>query len=1055
MKRNTMLAMLVGLLMLPSQVAAQGTLTGVVTNADTGEPLAGAQISVVGTTVGGSTDNEGRYVLTGVPAGTQSITAQFIGFTEGRAEQVQIATGQTVTQDFSLEVQVLSLDKVVVTGVGEATTSVRTPFAVSKIDATAAGTVPPTTEALGALQGKIAGAYMVPNDGQPGSDVQILLRTPTALGTNASAPLIVVDGIIINTFTCGGNDTNCLSTSADIAAEDIESIEVVKGAAASSLYGAKAAGGVISITTKRGRDLDLNQTRVRLRTEYGKSALPRKIALATHHAFAMNAAGTAFVDEDGNPTDDYGDRVIDEDRVMDNEYFTPLFTDKNISELLRGGDHLTSSLELSHSSAATNFLATLRQQKTEGQISGNEGLTVRNFRLNLDHRLRDDFSLSVSAYHSRTFQDQLATRNGLFNIWNYQPDFDLTKRDADGAYLPWPDSTYTVTNPAWTEATRDNFQYRSRTLVSGDIRYNPLTWLSVRGNLAYDRADNDSYDYTAKGIRTDFDDEDDVTDGSLDMSHSANTAWNGAGGVTLLRNFGQLSARLTGQAQIEVQDQYSHESRADDFTVPNVADMNWALDENVSSSTSQRKSEGYYGQLGLDYAGKYIGDFLFRYDGSSLFGPEERWHPYMRGAVAYRMALEPWWPIDWMSEFKLHYSIGSAGGRPGFSDQYEVWTSSNGLPVKNTLGNRFLKPSQTVEHEAGLDVAINNKYLLQLVYARQVSSDQILSLTLPAISGYSSQRANAGEITGHTYEMTFEAQLVNQTNFNWRTTVVADHSSSEITEWERACIGYVNSLGITCEGAENGEMHGNRFIRSFDQLPTSLEPYRDQLDINDDGYVVWVGEGNTWRDGFAKDLWGTTVSVQGFPVPIGWGYPLVEVGDDGQFQKVEIGYSVPELNFGWVNSFNYRGVLLYSTVRGQLGGETYNNTRRNMYTGSTDRHGDLDQFGKSEETKKPLGYYDDGLGNGAWFVNDEYVEDATFLKLSELAVQYRFNNEQLSGIGLGGVAQSLSLGLIGRNLLLLTPYNGLDPEVGGIFFRVDQWYYPQVRTITATAEITF
>jgi hypothetical protein len=108
-----------------------------------------------------------------------------------------------------------------------------------------------------------------------------------------------------------------------------------------------------------------------------------------------------------------------------------------------------------------------------------------------------------------------------------------------------------------------------------------------------------------------------------------------------------------------------------------------------------------------------------------------------------------------------------------------------------------------------------------------------------------------------------------------------------------------------------------------------------------------------------------------------------------------------------------------------------------------------------DDLKKPIDYYREGLASGSYFVNSEFVEDASFLKLSELSLQYRFNENMLSRIGLGGIANGLSLGLIGRNLFTITPYRGLDPEVGGIFFRVDQWYYPQARTLTAIAEVTF
>jgi hypothetical protein len=382
------------------------------------------------------------------------------------------------------------------------------------------------------------------------------------------------------------------------------------------------------------------------------------------------------------------------------------------------------------------------------------------------------------------------------------------------------------------------------------------------------------------------------------------------------------------------------------------------------------------------------------------------------------------------------------------------------LPTKTTLGNPDLKPERTIEHEAGLDMIFANKYQLRLTYARQITEDQIISMTIPATSGYNSRYENAGQITGHTYEAEFEAQIVNRQNFSWNMTWTADRSQGEITEWNRACLGAANSLGITCKGVQLGDMYVNRFLHSKENLPRTIAQYADQFDINDEGYLVWVGAGRTWQDGFTNKCapnptcWGTTTSLRGYPTTVRWGMPLVELDSAGFFAKLFAGTSVPWGQIGWLNNIRYRGLSLHTHLRAQLGGKTYNNTKRNLFT-SGQRHADMDQSGKPRERQKPLDYFTIGLGSGETFANTHFIEDATFVKISSIALQYTLDRGQLARLGLSRYANTIGIGITGQNLATFTNYTGYDPEVGGIFFRVDQWYYPPPRTLTARVEITF
>jgi hypothetical protein len=243
-------------------------------------------------------------------------------------------------------------------------------------------------------------------------------------------------------------------------------------------------------------------------------------------------------------------------------------------------------------------------------------------------------------------------------------------------------------------------------------------------------------------------------------------------------------------------------------------------------------------------------------------------------------------------------------------------------------------------------------------------------------------------------------------------------------------------------------------LKSKGQLPAHLSRFADQFDVNDDGYLVWVGAGNSWKDGWSKNLWGTSTTITGYPVPLRWGHPVVKQNSLGFLDsKTDIGDSNPDFQIGWLNNVNWRGFSLHTQLHSQIGGHTYNNTRRALYT--IYRHSDLDQVGKPQEEQKPVDYYQTGLASGTWFVNKEFVEDASYLKLRELSLSYRFTKDVLNKVGAGRFASALALGILGRNIFTLTNYTGMDPEVGGVFFRVDQWYYPPGRQLTFFAEVTF
>jgi len=245
-------------------------------------------------------------------------------------------------------------------------------------------------------------------------------------------------------------------------------------------------------------------------------------------------------------------------------------------------------------------------------------------------------------------------------------------------------------------------------------------------------------------------------------------------------------------------------------------------------------------------------------------------------------------------------------------------------------------------------------------------------------------------------------------------------------------------------------MYGTKWMTSLSELPSGVN--RDAFDVNDDGYVVYVGAGNSYEDGISDNLWGTTGSLNGNSYK--WGMPIADKTEDGStFQK--IGSVVPDFNLGFNTTFNYKGFSAYMVWDAQVGGDIYNATRQWPYRDNLS--GDIDQQGKAEANKKPIQYYATLYNTNA--VNSHFVEDGSYLKLRELSLDYTLGSETLSNLFGGGSAGSflreVSFGVTGRNLVTITGYSGYDPDVLSDGFRIDNFSYPVYRTITGKLEFKF
>ena len=1028
------------LLSAPSPVAAQGTgrITGVVTDSATDRPVGDVMVTVVGTRIGAVTDNQGRYTINAAPSGTRTIEARRIGYRATRMVNVSVQLEGTTTLNIRIVSVPLTLQAVVTTGVTDPTSGTRVPFTVGRIEVE---NIPvPSTNAIESIQGKVAAVTIVP-PGQPGSGTNILLRSPTSIN-KSNSPLIVVDGVV--------QSTAFGAATADLESIDIESVEIIKGAAAASLYGSRAQSGVIQIRTKRGSNLASGATRFTARSEWGNNELAGQIEWARHHYYQTNASG-GYINAQGRDTTRVG-RVARPayQRFQDVTYRDPVYD--QVDRFFDPGQFSKNSFNIAQNIGRTNWFLSLVNTREDGVVLGSGEYNQNDARVNLDHIANSALSFAFSGYHSRSDRNELYG-DTFFDLINQAPDIDLLVPDPDGTPFAYQlDHEGREENPLYVLTTEDDRRKRARTQGSLQAKFTPLRWLTFDGNMSYDRSDRRNDFFLDQGIKT----EGFALGGLGEISQTTGTtsAVGASISANLLGYLRGFTLRSTLRAVMESEDNEVTTAEGSDFATPGVRSLNNARTRFVSSNLEQVRARGYFISGGADYEGRYIADLLLRRDGSSLFGPEERWNTYYRFSGAYRLSEEPWWRWRSLNEFKLRFSRGTAGGRPSFNDQFETFSFTTGGGVaKQTLGNRFLKPERTTETEIGIDAIFKDRFSLQLSRAETKSEDQLIQIPLPAFFGFSSQWQNAGTVEGNTLEGTLEAQVLQGSNLQWRVGLVADRSRHKITEFNRPCF-QTQTIAFRCAGVSLGDMYGFRFIKGTSELPADAAARANEFVVNDEGLLVWVGlnasgQPKSYTQGeVPTGGWGSTATIGS--TSYGWGMPIKLRDSTGSDAVVRIGDGTPDFHWGVSNNVSWRSWDLYALVDANVGGHAYNQTNQRMYQWA--RSADVDQAGKPQELKKPIEYY-----VALYAANDPtdyFVEDASFVKLREVSVRYRITGRPLSWFSRFG-ATGASISLIGRNLMTFTNYKGYDPEVGGTLVRLDSFDYPRYRTFTGSIEFIF
>ncbi|OYY03761.1 MAG: hypothetical protein B7Y76_03380, partial [Sphingobacteriia bacterium 35-40-5] len=992
-------------------VAQERTVTGTVTDKTDGLPLPGVSVKVKGTNIGTSTGGDGRFSVR-VPQGSTTLILTYIGYATQEA-----SIGSSGVVNVQLTTDAKQLSEVIVTGVAGATTKEKLTVSVTKVSEERLNAVTGTSLA-GALSGKVAGIKASGSSGAPGTSVDIQLRADNNLNNVGSGPLILVDGVIYT------------GSLADINADDVSSMEVVKGAAASALYGSRAGNGVIAVTTKRGNSIALNTVKVNVRNEVGMQEIARTLDLSTHHPFALAAdyqqfAGTftkyqgvtypaGYRDAGFSPLIS-GNRVPKADHYMDNPYGV---TRNQQNDFFNTGINYANFVSMTSRTEKTGVYASFENNSQQGVIEMTDGYKRQNFRFNVDQQIAPWLKFSTSNLLVNTNTEYPGSSGNIFfNVALAEPDVNMNQFNPDGQpyYLRmnhWSGETVNPLYPLYKVQRQDKkFNWIGNFALNARV----TSWANFDVSHSIERSNYRYRNYSPKDTWTPTGGTAatngmSYTNGSLQDYSDEGNSQNTQATLNMVKDLGDLTVRGKLSYLYENRRYENYQVSSSQLGVAGIPTYdNFAVINDAGSINETERAQNYFAILGLDYKDKLLFDGMYRYDGSSLFGSAERWNPYFRLSGAYRISEDV--KIPGIDELKIRAAYGTAGIRPGFAWQYETFTLNNGSATAVQRGNQNLKPSKTAETEVGLNVDFLKKFSFEAVYAQSTTDDQFLNVPLLGFlnNGFTRQFRNAGSVDSKTLEFSLGANWVNKKDFSWSSNIVFSRIRQKITDLPISPYVFGDTDGggqqmFYIAGNETyGSMYGHTWVKSLDQMSKQLPTGKTigDYEINSAGYVIAKGTQGTVNEKAIKQL-----------------------DDKGAILFGKIGDGNADFNMGFANTLNYKRATFYFLLDLKKGGDIYN--AKGQWLTRDLRNPEMDMGDVAQADKKAydyfLNFYDVNTPNSYW------VEDGTYLKLREVALGYTFPLKSLNLFG--GVVKSITAKVVGRNLLTFTGYSGYDPEVG-------------------------
>jgi TonB-linked SusC/RagA family outer membrane protein len=987
----------VGLALLAPDAAAQqtGTVTGRIVDA-AGGPLPGANVVLENTDRGTSADRDGRFEIDGVEPGTYTLRVSFVGFLPS-TRQVSVEAGETTTVDVTLRPDVARLDSVVVVGYGQQERRDLT-GSVTSVDGSELSKVA-TSDVAGTLQGQVAGVDVTPSSGAPGSTARIRVR---GVGTlNNASPLYVVDGVLTD-------DISYLNPN------DIESVEVLKDASATAIYGSRGANGVIIISTKQGERGQETTFSANVSQGWSQLADPIDLVNARQYATLANEARENVGQEPvfDNP-DQFGEGTDWQDYLYD------VAPRQEVQLSARGGTEQT----------AYNFSANYVR---EDGIARKSDFERASFRTNNAYDLTDNLEFGNNltfTYRRGTEEPPGIVRNAYFAAPTATPR-------TDGEF-----SAVTLSsggNPAANAFYHRNSYSGVRLVgnVFGEVSFlEHFTFESSLG-VDYDRREERDFEPTFFVSSVQQNEQ-----SAVQLSTVQESSWNWENTLSYNQTFENHS--VDAVVGVTAQELTHEELGGSRLNVVGSDPSLWYLSAGQQDGQQNYNTAfdwailSYLGRVNYDYLGRYLFTATMRVDGSSRFGENKRYGVFPSGAVGWRLSDEPFLrDVEALSNLKLRASYGIVGNDKigAYPADATVGTNLNAVlgedeslqfgATPNALANPDVRWEETSQFDVGLDVGLFDDRLTgEFDYYRRVTDGILLRLPLPDLAGVDVLPfVNAAEVRNSGFEARVGWSQSLENGFSYSVSV---NGSTVDNEVEALAAGRTELFG--------GQAFGTTTTRTAPGLPVGAFF----------GYKV-------------NGVYQTVEEIQNTPSTSGaqpGDLNFADVTDDGVVNandRTQIGSPIPDYTFGATLSAEYAGFDLSATLSSKIGHQVYNLKKALRFGVENFEASTLDRWtGPGTSNSEPR-----VTNSGRNYRPSEYlVSDADHLKIRNVQLGYTLPG---SISGTANLEQA-RIYANATNLYTFDGYSGYTPEIGGgvLDSGIDTGVYPTSRTLTIGLDLRF
>jgi TonB-linked SusC/RagA family outer membrane protein len=982
--------MIISFLLLSVQLKGQVTYSGTVSDAGNGDVLIGVSVLIEGSNTGTVTDYDGNFEIQANPGDVLDFS--YVGY-----QAVRINLGDQRVLQVALEVNQNLLDEIVVVGYGTTKKSDLT-GSVASIKSEDITKVP-GTNAIQSLQGKVAGLQIMSTSGDPGADPVVRLRGITTLNNNN--PIAVIDGVI--------TDISAVSL---LNSQDIASVEVLKDASATAIYGSRGAAGVVIITTKKG---EVGDNRVNFSIEQGFESVANKVGVMTGPEFATYVNGIypgTYNNLDALPDIDWQNEIF--------QNFAPI-TNANFSVSGGGEQH--------------RFYFGLGYYGQEGILpkSGLDRLTGKlntEFSVNKNIDLGLDFSVLVSDKNNAP-----GVVNTALRAWPIQSPYL-----SDGVTY----AEVTGGNPlAAIEYSNSNTdQMRGLGNLYANIRF--LKNFTFRSSVQFDVVENKTRSFTPTYYVAPLQ-QNEMNDLSYGTSNSTNLIFENT--LTYDKTFGKHGLNVVGGYTI--QDLNSEYISGSTEGLIREDPLFWYLNagqndfEQVSNNLTRQTLLSYLGRAHYTYDSRYLLTLSARRDGSSNFGPNNKYGNFYSIATGWNLTNEDFFPkTSAINNLKLRLSFGAIGNEkiPGTAQYALIVGGIDAVLGENEHiepgasfsggGNPDLKWESTTQFNAGMNMGIwEDRLMLELDYYYKNTSDILVPLEPIGYTGI-----------GAFQSIYFNAADVVNTGFEWN---ISHRDNLGAVSYEVGFLGTSVSNNVT----DIGEGFGADSLLIGGDLGNGQQVARTAV-----GFPVGFFYGYDVEGVFqnAEDL---ANNPHLFNQKVG-DLKFRDVDGDGNIDgddRTLIGSSIPKLIYGFNLELGYKAFTLSADLQGQYGNDIYNGKQAIRYTllNYEDKFNDYwDGEGSSNEDPRP------SEGGSNFLPSSYFVEDGSFLRLRTLTLNYRMPGKLAEKLRVNGA----NIYLRANNLFTLTSYTGYSPEIGAssaINGVIDRGVYPITRIYTIGCNVDF